>query len=236
MSNDSHKPHRFVSEDESTQEINPPKLTRQSKLVDWLYPSLDTVEKVWDSILAIIRLVLPKAWNQRLSDWALTGAIAAFIVVIMVMTVALTLNTPTQSAKDTPPEPMAEPSGLAAPDLAELELADTPSLELTPEQRLITAIQNQVTEITDHYANGLIESIQANFQQKRLIVQMSDGWYELDQQKQDNLADEIWLRSEELQLSKLEITHLDGTLLARSPVVGSQIVIWQRQKAPLISD
>jgi len=39
----------------------------------------------------------------------------------------------------------------------------TPTLELTPEN-LIASIENQVAEITDRYADGLIQSIQANFQ------------------------------------------------------------------------
>ncbi|MEQ9668638.1 hypothetical protein [Coleofasciculus sp. G2-EDA-02] len=220
MSKEQHKPQTSVEADESTQETNTAEPTRQSKMVDWLYPSFETVENIWDSILAKIRSVLPEAWNQKLSDWGLTGEIAAFIVVILVTTVALTLETPTQLAKEVKPEPIS-----AHPELAVPELAQTP--ELTPEQRLITAIQNQVAEITDHYANGLIKSIQANFPGSRLIVTVSDGWYELETQEQDQLASEIWRRSKELELSKLEITNSDGTLLARSPVVGSGIVILQ---------
>jgi len=227
MSKEQHKPQEPVEADESTHETNRAEPTRQSKLVDWLYPSFETVEKVWDSILAAIRSLLPEAWNQKLSDWGLTGAIAAFIVVIMVTTVALTPETPTQLAKEVKPEPIPAPAELAAPERADTSEPNSSPLELTPEQRLITAIQDQVAEITDHYANGLIQSIQANFQGSRLIVTMSDGWYELDEQDQNQLASEIWHRSQELELSKLEITNSDGTLLARSPVVGSGIVILQ---------
>jgi hypothetical protein len=228
MSNEPHKPQTSLEADESIQQTNTAEPTRQSKLVDWLYPSFETVEKVWDSILATIRSLLPKAWNQKLSDWGLTGAIAAFIVVIMVTTVALTPETPTQLAKEVKPEPIPAPAELAAPELAETSEPNSSPLELTPEQRLITAIQDQVAEITQQYANGLIQSIQANFPRNRLIVTVSDGWYELDEQDQNQLASEIWHRSKDLELSKLEITNSDGTLLARSPVVGSGIVIWQR--------
>ena len=228
MSQEQHKPQESIEVDESTQETNTAEPTRQSKLVDWLYPSFETVEKVWDSILAAIRSLLPEAWNQKLSDWGLTGAIAAFIVVIMVTTVALTPETPTQLAKEVKPEPVAAPAELAAPELADTSESKSSPLELTPEQRLITAIQDQVAEITDQYANGLIQSIQANFQGNRLIVTVNDSWYELDEQDQEQLASEIWRRSQDLELSKLEITNSDGTLLARSPVVGSGIVLWQR--------
>jgi len=227
MSKEPHKPQEPIEADESTQETNMAEPTRQSKLVDWLYPSFETVEKVWDSILATIRSVLPEPWNHKLSDWGLTGAIAAFIVVMMVTAVAITPETPTQLAKEVKPEPIPAPAELAAPEFAETPESNSSSLELTPEQRLITAIQDQVAEITDHYANGLIQSIQANFQGNRLIVTVSDGWYELDEQDQEQLASEIWRRSQELELSKLEITNSDGSLLARSPVVGSGIVILQ---------
>jgi len=228
MSKEQHKPQEPIEVDESTQETNTAEPTRQSKLVDWLYPSFETVEKVWDGILAAIRFLLPEAWNQKLSDWGLTGAIAAFIVVIMVTTVALTPETPTQLAKEVKPEPIPAPAELAAPERADTSESNSSPLELTPEQRLITAIQDQVAEITDQYANGLIQSIQANFQGNRLIVTVSDGWNELDEQDQEQLASEIWRRSQDLELSKLEITNSDGSLLARSPVVGSGIVIWQR--------
>jgi hypothetical protein len=228
MSNEQHKPQEPVEVDESTQETNRAEPTRQSKLVDWLYPRFETVEKVWDSILAAIRSLLPEAWNQKLSDWGLTGAIAAFVVVIMVTAVAITPETPTQLAKEVKPEPIPAPAELAAPELTDTSESNSSPLELTPEQRLIAGIQAQVAEITDQYANGLIQSIQANFQGNRLIVTVSDGWYELDEQDQEQLASEIWRRSQDLELSKLEITNSNGTLLARSPVVGSGIVIWQR--------
>ncbi|MEQ8386978.1 MAG: hypothetical protein RH949_31940 [Coleofasciculus sp. A1-SPW-01] len=228
MSKEQYKPQEPIEVDESIKETNRAKPTRPSKLVDWLYPSFETVEKVWDSILAAIRSLLPEAWNQKLSDWGLTGAIAAFIVVIMVTAVAITPETPTQLAKEVKPEPIPAPAELAAPEFSETPEPNSSPLELTPEQRLITAIQDQVAEITAQYANGLIQSIQANFQGNRLIVTMSDGWYKLDEQEQQQLASEIWRRSQDLELSKLEITNSDGSLLARSPVVGSGIVIWQR--------
>jgi len=36
-------------------------------------------------------------------------------------------------------------------------------------------------------------------------------------------------RSRELDFSQLEITDPEGTLLAHSPVVGNDMVIWKRQ-------
>jgi hypothetical protein len=103
-----------------------------------------------------------------------------------------------------------------------------PPLDLTPEQSLIAAIQDQVTQITNQYADGLIQSIQANFRSSRLIVKVDESWYELARSRQDRIATEMLERARELDFSKLEITDSEGTLLARSPVVGSEMIIFKR--------
>jgi hypothetical protein len=92
----------------------------------------------------------------------------------------------------------------------------------------VAAIQNQVAEITQQYGSGLIQSVEANFLQSRLIVKVSNEWYELPESEQDALADEILSRSGQLDFRKLEMTDLDGELLARSPVVGPNMVILKR--------
>ncbi|HBL09841.1 MAG TPA: hypothetical protein DD379_00035 [Cyanobacteria bacterium UBA11162] len=232
----------------------------KTKLVDWLYPSFQTVQRFWDGILAKVRSLLPEAWNQTLSDWGLTSAIAGILVLILLTTVALLPETPTQIAKDVSPELIEAPAELEAPaspqpiesvesvELAESEESaesvesgesveapppvETPEptqIELTPEQSLIAGIQKQVAEVTNQYANGLIQSIQANFRGSRLIVKVSEGWYDLAESQQNQLADEILRRAKELDFSKLEITNSEGVVLARSPVVGSHMVILQRQ-------
>jgi len=120
---------------------------------------------------------------------------------------------PTPTPSPSPPTPASPP----------------PPLELTPEQSLIAAIQDQVAEVTNRYANELIQSIQANFRDSRLIVKVSMGWYELSGDRQNKLADEMLKRAQELDFSKLEITDTQGTLLARSPVVGPDMIILQRE-------
>jgi hypothetical protein len=78
--------------------------------------------------------------------------------------------------------------------------------------------------------SGLIQSVQANFRVSRLTVKVGDGWYELSEPQQDNLANEMLRRAQELNFSKLEITDPEATLLARSPVVGTEMVILQRSQ------
>ncbi len=134
------------------------------------------------------------------------------------------------------PEPIAEePSEPAvvepAPEAAlpEPEKPAAPIVPLTPEQTLIASIQDQVVTITDPYSSGLIESIKPSFGKSRLSVLVNDSWYGLNRSQQDKLGDELLKRSQELDFSNLEITDAKGMVLARSPVVGSTMVILKRK-------
>jgi hypothetical protein len=141
------------------------------------------------------------------------------------------LTSPTPSPSIAPeikaPEPQktVEPVPLPTPIPSP---SPTPTLILTPEQKLIAAIQDQVAEVSDRYADGLIRSVQANFKSSRLTVKVSNDWYSLPRSQQDQVAAEMLRRSQELDFSNLEITDTEGTLLARSPVVGSTMVILKR--------
>jgi hypothetical protein len=204
--------------------------TTPPRLLDRILPSFDKLQVFWDGTLTKVRSLLPAAWNQKLSDWALTSAIAGLVVVIMVATAALLPETPAQEAK-APPNTIDAPRELKAPKPPQpVEVIAPPEPELTPEQSLVASIQHQVAEITERYGNGLIQSIEANFIASRLMVKVSDRWYELKEPQQNKLADEILRRSRELDFSKLEITDLQGTLVARNPVVGSNMVILKRQE------
>ena len=210
--------------------VEPVSQTTPPRLLDRLLPTFDKLQVFWDATLTKVRSLLPAAWNQKLSDWALTSAIAAIVVMIMVTTAALLPETPAQEAK-APPNTIDAPPELKAPKPPQpVEVIPPPQPELTPEQSLVASIQQQVAEITDRYGNGLIQSIEANFMASRLMVKVSDRWYELKESQQNKLADEILRRSRELDFSKLEITDLQGTLVARNPVVGSNMVILKRQE------
>ncbi|MEH1845696.1 MAG: hypothetical protein V7L25_12025 [Nostoc sp.] len=137
---------------------------------------------------------------------------------------------PPPEVQTTPPTLEPEPEPIPTPTPTP---TSTPTLtrELTPEQALIAAIENQVAEISDRIASGLIKSIQANFRTSNLTVKISDDWYTLKESQQDKLAAEILQRSQELDFTHLEIIDSQNRLIARNPVVGTQIVIFKRQTA-----
>ena len=201
---------------------------QKTKLTDRLLPSFDSLQAFWDGVLAKVRSWLPESWSEKLSDWGLTGAIATITVVLLLTMVALLPETSTQE-ENAPPATIKAPPELTAPEQPQsVAVEPPPPPVLTPEQSLISAIQNQVAEITEEYGEGLIKAIQANFLESRLIVKVSDSWYELEAQQQDKLADQILGRAVELDFSKLEINDLEGTLVARNPVVGPHMVILRR--------
>ncbi|MEH2110387.1 hypothetical protein [Nostoc sp.] len=138
--------------------------------------------------------------------------------------------TPPPEVQITPPTPEPEPEAVPTPTPIPTP-SPTPIIELTPEQALIAAIENQVAEISDRVASGLIKSIQANFRTSNLTVKISNDWYTLNESQQDKLAAEILQRSQELDFTHLEIIDSQNTLIARNPVVGTEIVIFKRQTA-----
>ncbi|MDX2244135.1 MAG: hypothetical protein NW224_25970 [Leptolyngbyaceae cyanobacterium bins.302] len=131
-------------------------------------------------------------------------------------------ETPKPAPSTTPtPAPSPSPTPSPAP-------SPTPTLKLTPEQTLIARIQDQVATVSDQYVTGLIQSVQANFRSSRLTVKVGNGWYSLSAPQQDNLANDVLKRTQQLNFIKLEMTDANGVLLARSPVVGSEMVVLKR--------
>ena len=221
---------------------------------------LETVGVIWQSIVRLVRDLLPPSANQKLSDPILNVAIAA----ILIVAVGLTLNSfsakppekvakvPFPAAQQSPPtfddfmasgtpkspeaiapsEPISAKFKSKLPDLVAPEKPQPveiiPPPPLTPEQTLSAAIQNQVAEITNRLGGGLVESVQANFSSSILTVKVAQDWYKLSEVEQNQLATKMWKEANSLDFSKLEIANMEGKLIARSPVVGSEMIILDR--------
>ncbi|MBG1259128.1 hypothetical protein [Nostoc commune] len=209
----------------------------------------------WGGLLRTIRLFLPSNLSTKLSDTALTGIVTAIAVILVWTTTTVFTGKPTEVATvppvekvpvpiptiTTPPESVVPepqpPEEITPPPEVQTTLpptpepisTPTPTIQLTPEQALIAAIENQVAEISDRIASGLIKSIKANFRTSNLTVKISADWYTLKESQQDKLAAEILQRSQELDFTHLEIIDSQNRLIARNPVVGTEIVIFKRQ-------
>jgi hypothetical protein len=61
-----------------------------------------------------------------------------------------------------------------------------------------------------------------------LTVKVAEDWYRLSEIEQNQLATKMWKEANSLDFSKLEIANMEGKLIARSPVVGSEMIILDR--------
>jgi hypothetical protein len=118
-----------------------------------------------------------------------------------------------------PPEPIA----VTAP-----EPSEPPAPVLSPQEQILASIQAKVSEVTNQYTADLVQSVKTNLVGNRLTVALSDRWYNLPINQQDQLASEVLAKAKTLDFTKLEITDTEGKLIARTPVVGSGMVILQR--------
>ncbi|MUL36462.1 hypothetical protein [Gloeocapsopsis dulcis] len=122
---------------------------------------------------------------------------------------------PSPVPSEVPSEPIIEPM--------------LPVVEPTPEQSLIAAIEKQVAQVSDRYGDGIIQSLQVNFPANSLTVILKTDWYNLEPSQQDKLTVQMFQRAKELDFIYLEVVDPQGNLLARSPVVGENMVILKRQ-------
>ncbi len=149
-------------------------------------------------------------------------------------------ETPQAIAETPTPEPTIEPTPeptIEPTPEPTIEPTPKPSVEevievvpLTPEQTLIAAIENRVTSVSNTIEDGLVKSIQANFRNSSLVVTINNNWYSLKNSQQDKLAADVFQRAKELDFSHLEIFDSQDRLVARNPVVGNEMIIFQRQE------
>ncbi|MEA5419197.1 hypothetical protein VB712_08135 [Spirulina sp. CCNP1310] len=227
----------FTNESAAQSQL-PPDEIPEPKGLDKLLPTFSQFLRMWNQVLAWVRDRLPAGLNEKLSDWALTGVISSTLVLFLLTTVLLTNGPNPSPIAQTPPAPQIQPKATPTPKTSPTPTpqpktppAPPKPLRLTPEQRLLAAIQDQVAEITNQYADGLIRSIQADFLGSRLVVTLGAGWYDLAANKQNQVANEVLERSHRLDFTKVELLDENGDLVARNPIVGSEMVILQREAA-----
>lgn len=190
---------------------------------------LESFQALWELVLQKIRSLLPRGMNEKLSNTAIGGSIAVIAILVLLTTPSLFSQKSVDVAK-TPPALVETPPELVAPKPPEpVEISPPTNPAIAPKQTLIAAIQDEVAQITNEYAEGLIQSIEANFQGGLLSVKITDGWYNLSESQQDKLAAAMLARCRELDFSKLKMVDLQGKLLARNPVVGDNMVILKRK-------
>lgn len=183
-----------------------------------------------------------KPWWQQQKLWV--GAISAAIAFIFVWKIATRSPEPTTIAEEpqtgTPietVEPLPETSSPAQPEVI-VQPEPTPEIiepeppkPLTPEQRLIAAIQAQVDDVTQPYGDNIVRAIEADFDNNILRITVGDAWYLLKEGLQDRLGKDVLELARLLDFQNLRVKDLEGNFVARNPVVGDALVIVRRYQS-----
>lgn len=110
------------------------------------------------------------------------------------------------------------------------EVVAEPYVPLTPEQSLIVALQAKFTELARSYGDERVKSIQMNLSQHLLEVEVKPDWYQLEESQQDEMAKKLFSQAQKLAFTRLEMLNSQGQLIARSPVIGTKMVILDRDQ------
>jgi hypothetical protein len=174
---------------------------------------------LWTATIHQFRRILPGSLRQ-LSDPILTAIVIGFVTVAIWVVDSFALP-------GVDPTVATEPAPAVATRSHSAEIAP----KINPDLAFITAIQTQLSDITSQYPDKIVRGLQVDVATDRLIVQLAPAWYTLDESSQNDLTDRMWLQAKANHFTKLEIQDADGKSIARSPVVGREMIILQRRQA-----
>ncbi len=97
-----------------------------------------------------------------------------------------------------------------------------------PKGQVPAAVQKQVLAIAQNYGENLIQNIQSNSQAGRLVLELSEAWYQMNPEQQDQLAKELFTTGQKLRFPVVVLTDSTNHLIARPATVGKSIVIVRR--------
>jgi hypothetical protein len=127
---------------------------------------------------------------------------------------------PSAAVKVAPKEPVAVAPPPPSP-------SPVPIAPPKPEIDLV-AIQTQLESAIERQGDGLVKSVQAPEKFQQLQINLSGDWYGLGKDEQDQLTQTLAQQSEKLKFSKFELRDDQSALVARSPIVGNEVVILKR--------
>ena len=85
-----------------------------------------------------------------------------------------------------------------------------------------------MSSISRSFAAGLIQSVEVNLPENRLIVNLGENWYGLLNEQQDDISQSIFEQVQQLDFKTLQLRDPEGVVVARNPVVGNNMVILHR--------
>jgi hypothetical protein len=116
------------------------------------------------------------------------------------------------------PIPMAEP--VEPPKV----IASKPAIPTVD----LAAIQAQLSSSIAAIGENLVDSVQAQETTHTLSVALKEDWSGLSTANQTQVAQTLLKKSQQLKFNKLELRDNSGELVARSPLIGNDVIILKR--------
>lgn len=96
---------------------------------------------------------------------------------------------------------------------------------LTLEESLIANIRQSIEDITKRYGKTLILNIKANFSDNEIRLILSNEWYNISENQQQELVQNIIAKSIDLDLNKVYFFDKENNLIARKAFIGNEVII-----------
>ncbi|GEM_PF-3032966 len=209
--------------------------TKGRQILDQALRALSTGIRGGKKGVRWLRSQLPPTWQRRLSEEALAALLLGVLVVLLVLWNPLgsrssttTVVVPKGDGAVLPLEPSTTDAAGGSDSPATADDLTPPTS--SPDQTLIADIQAQVSDLSRAYAAGLIQSVQVNLADSTLVVNVNESWYGLLQTQQETVAQDIYDRAQGLDFATLQLCDPEGTVVARNPVVGNQMIILRRHR------
>lgn len=167
-----------------------------------------------------IKVISQNGDRVKWKRWLAVGItlVALGIGVFLPMPAALADETPSQTPAETPAQTPAKTTAEPEP----------PAKTLTPEQSFMLAIQDDLDRAIQRYGQGLVESVMASLENDWLQVTVGDEWYQLESDRQNQLAQAILEKSQQLRFRRLDVVDPGGKEVAYNTTSGEGIVILRR--------
>jgi hypothetical protein len=127
------------------------------------------------------------------------------------------------------PSPVAiaspKPSPAATPAEPPKAIASNPAIPTVD----LAAIQTQLSSAIAGIGDNLIDSVQAQEATHKLSIALGETWSGLSAFDQTQAAQTLLERSQQLEFKKFELRNKSGELIARSPLIGTDVIILKRQ-------
>lgn len=124
---------------------------------------------------------------------------------------------PTIASSPKPVAPATQPSAVPATPKA----VPSPAIDLT-------GIQTQLASEVVGLGESLVASVKTADADRQLKVYLEPSWDGLSAADREKAAQKLWERSQKLQFDTFKLLDSTNTLVARSPVVGSNLIFMQK--------